>query len=36
VIARSRDDRTLLDLRSVEPADDAVIVSALSSLPETS
>ena len=29
VIARSRDDRTFLDLRAVEPADHAVIVAAL-------
>ncbi len=29
VIARSRDDRTMLDLRSVEPADDATIIAAL-------
>jgi len=29
VIARTRDDRTLLDLRSVLPSDDAVIVDAL-------
>ena len=32
VIARSRDDRTLLDLRTAAPTDDAVIVSALRSL----
>jgi L-seryl-tRNA(Ser) seleniumtransferase len=31
VIARSRDDRTMLDLRSVAPADDDVIVAALTS-----
>src|SRR6056297_24232 len=36
VIARSRDDRTLLDLRSVVPADDAAVVSALRSLTTTS
>ncbi len=29
VIARSRDDRTMLDLRSVDPADDATIIDAL-------
>ena len=29
VIARSRDDRTLLDLRTVDPADDAIVVAAL-------
>ncbi len=29
VIARSRDDRTSLDLRSVDPADDVTIVAAL-------
>ncbi len=29
VIARSRDDRTMLDLRSVAPSDDAVVVGAL-------
>ncbi len=29
VIARTRDDRTLLDLRSVDPADDPVITAAL-------
>jgi L-seryl-tRNA(Ser) seleniumtransferase len=29
VIARSRDDRTMLDLRSVLPSDDVVIVDAL-------
>jgi L-seryl-tRNA(Ser) seleniumtransferase len=31
VIARTRDDRTMLDLRSVAPADDDVIVAALTS-----
>ncbi|HUS41397.1 MAG TPA: L-seryl-tRNA(Sec) selenium transferase [Ilumatobacteraceae bacterium] len=31
VIARSRDDRTMLDLRSVDPSDDATIIAALSS-----
>jgi L-seryl-tRNA(Ser) seleniumtransferase len=29
VIARSRDDRTMLDLRSVTPSDDVVIIDAL-------
>ena len=29
VIARSRDDRTTLDLRAVAPADDAVVIAAL-------
>ncbi len=29
VIARSRDDRTMLDLRSVPPSDDVIVVSAL-------
>jgi L-seryl-tRNA(Ser) seleniumtransferase len=29
VIARSREDRTMLDLRSVDPADDATIIDAL-------
>jgi L-seryl-tRNA(Ser) seleniumtransferase len=29
VIARSRDDRTMLDLRSVTPSDDLVIIEAL-------
>ena len=29
VIARSRDDRTMLDLRSVDPADDPTIIAAL-------
>jgi L-seryl-tRNA(Ser) seleniumtransferase len=29
VIARSRDDRTMLDLRSVDPADDTTIIAAL-------
>ena len=32
VIARTRDDRTVLDLRSVDPADDAVVTEALRSL----
>ncbi len=36
VIARSRDDRTMLDLRSVAPSDDAVVVDALTSLPAVS
>jgi L-seryl-tRNA(Ser) seleniumtransferase len=31
VIARSRDDRTLLDLRSVAPDDDAILIDALRS-----
>ena len=29
VIARSRDGRTMLDLRSVTPADDVIVVDAL-------
>jgi hypothetical protein len=29
VIARTREGRTFLDLRSVDPADDGVIVEAL-------
>jgi L-seryl-tRNA(Ser) seleniumtransferase len=29
VIARVEDDRTLLDLRTVDPADDAVLTQAL-------
>ena len=29
VIARSRDDHTLLDLRSVSPGDDDVVIAAL-------
>jgi hypothetical protein len=29
VIARTRDDLTLLDLRSVDPADDDIVVAAL-------
>jgi L-seryl-tRNA(Ser) seleniumtransferase len=33
IIARSRDDRTYLDLRSVDPADDAHIAAAVSQLP---
>jgi hypothetical protein len=32
VIARSRDDRTMLDLRSVDPSDDATIIAALAAL----
>ena len=32
VIARTRDGRTVLDLRSVDPADDAIIIAVLSSL----
>ncbi|MCU1395713.1 MAG: selA [Ilumatobacteraceae bacterium] len=32
VIARVRDGRTLLDLRSVDPADDALVAAALASL----
>ncbi|MDQ3468656.1 MAG: L-seryl-tRNA(Sec) selenium transferase, partial [Actinomycetota bacterium] len=30
IIARARDGRTVLDLRTVEPADDEAIVTALS------
>ena len=33
VIARSRDDRTLLDLRSVTPDDDAIVIDALRAAP---
>jgi L-seryl-tRNA(Ser) seleniumtransferase len=33
VIARSRDDRTMLDLRSVAPSDDSTIVAALTASP---
>ncbi|MEX2625247.1 MAG: hypothetical protein WD225_00080, partial [Ilumatobacteraceae bacterium] len=29
VVARVRDDRTVLDLRSVDPADDPVVAAAL-------
>jgi len=29
VIARARDDHTLIDLRTVDPADDAVVAKAL-------
>ena len=36
VIARSRDDRTMLDLRSVAPSDDSAVVDALTSLPAVS
>ncbi len=36
VIARSRDDRTMVDLRSVAPSDDPTVVSALLSSPPTS
>jgi L-seryl-tRNA(Ser) seleniumtransferase len=32
VIARTRDGRTLLDLRSVDPADDEIVVAALRSV----
>ena len=32
VIARTRDDRTTLDLRAVAPADDAVLIAALRAL----
>ncbi len=32
IIARVRDDKTLLDLRSVDPADDALVRSALASI----
>jgi L-seryl-tRNA(Ser) seleniumtransferase len=32
VIARSRDDRTMLDLRSVDPADDTTIIAELNAL----
>jgi L-seryl-tRNA(Ser) seleniumtransferase len=32
VIARTRDDRTVLDLRSVDPADDPVLVAVLAGL----
>jgi L-seryl-tRNA(Ser) seleniumtransferase len=32
VIARTRDGRTVLDLRSVDPADDGVVIAALSAL----
>lgn len=34
VIARTRDDRTLLDLRSVDPADDDTVVAALRNVGE--
>jgi L-seryl-tRNA(Ser) seleniumtransferase len=33
VIARTRDGRTILDLRSVDPADDAIVTAALAALP---
>jgi L-seryl-tRNA(Ser) seleniumtransferase len=33
VIARSRDDRTMLDLRSVRPSDDPTVIDALMSSP---
>jgi L-seryl-tRNA(Ser) seleniumtransferase len=36
VIARSRDDRTMLDLRSVAPSDDAAVVDALTAAPPAS
>jgi L-seryl-tRNA(Ser) seleniumtransferase len=32
VIARVRDDKTLLDLRTVDPADDHLVIAALSSV----
>jgi L-seryl-tRNA(Ser) seleniumtransferase len=32
VIARVRDDRTALDLRTVDPTDDVVVIEALGSL----
>ncbi|MEL6892408.1 MAG: L-seryl-tRNA(Sec) selenium transferase [Actinomycetota bacterium] len=32
IVARASDDRTLLDLRSIDPADDAVVVEALRGL----
>ena len=34
VIARPRDGRTLLDLRSVDPSDDPVLVTALQAITE--
>jgi L-seryl-tRNA(Ser) seleniumtransferase len=34
VIGRAREGRTYLDLRSVDPADDDVVIAAMSSLPE--
>jgi L-seryl-tRNA(Ser) seleniumtransferase len=33
IVARTRDDHTILDLRSVDPADDAALVAALRALP---
>ena len=36
VIARSRDDRTLIDLRSVDPSDDATIAAALAAVRQRS
>jgi len=36
VIARSRDDRTMLDLRSVDPSDDATVIDALTASHTTS
>jgi hypothetical protein len=36
VIARTRDDLTLLDLRSVDPADDDIVVAALRGLGDAS
>jgi L-seryl-tRNA(Ser) seleniumtransferase len=35
VIARTRDDRTILDLRSVDPADDGELIAALRTLSTT-
>ena len=32
IVARARDGRTFLDLRSVDPADDDVVVAALASV----
>ncbi|MFM8857024.1 MAG: L-seryl-tRNA(Sec) selenium transferase [Actinomycetota bacterium] len=32
IIARVRDDRTLLDLRTVDPADDQIVIAALSNI----
>jgi L-seryl-tRNA(Ser) seleniumtransferase len=36
IIARSRDDRTMLDLRSVTASDDSILVAALTSPPSRS
>ncbi len=33
VIGRTRDGHTILDLRSVDPADDAIVIAALAALP---